>query len=61
VTPGKIADLLLVEANPLEQITNTRKIAGVMVRGQWLDAAELERMKRELVGHFAREESDPAN
>ena len=29
------ADLVLLEANPLEDITNTRLITGVMVRGRW--------------------------
>ena len=33
---GKRADLVLLEANPLEEITNTSKIAGVMIGGRWI-------------------------
>ena len=35
VEPGKQADLLLLEANPLEDISSTQKIAGVMVACQY--------------------------
>jgi imidazolonepropionase-like amidohydrolase len=37
VEAGKKADLILLESNPLENIKNTRKIAGVFVNGNWLD------------------------
>jgi imidazolonepropionase-like amidohydrolase len=33
---GKRADLVLLRANPLEEISNTRRIEGVMLDGQWL-------------------------
>lgn len=45
---GKLADLILLEANPLETITNTRKISGVFVNGQWLAGAKLKAMLAEL-------------
>jgi len=32
--PGKVADLLLLEANPLDDIRNTRKIGMVILRGR---------------------------
>jgi imidazolonepropionase-like amidohydrolase len=35
---GKAADLVLLEANPLEDIAHTRRICGVMLRGRWLSA-----------------------
>jgi imidazolonepropionase-like amidohydrolase len=38
---GNIADLVLLDANPLENIHNTQKIARVMQAGQWLDRAKL--------------------
>jgi imidazolonepropionase-like amidohydrolase len=41
---GKRADLVLLEANPLEDITNAREIAGVMVRGHWYARADLDAM-----------------
>ncbi len=36
ITKGSRADLLLLEENPLENITNLRKLAGVMVKGRWM-------------------------
>jgi len=42
IEPGKRADLILLEANPLENITNVSKIAGVMTRGKWLSGAEID-------------------
>ena len=44
VEVGKRADLVLLEGNPLEDIANTRKIAGVMVRGRWYTRADLDLM-----------------
>jgi len=44
---GKNADLVLLESNPLENISNTRKIVGVMKKGQWFDSKKIEEM---LVG-----------
>lgn len=38
ITPGARADLVLLAANPLEDIANTRRIRGVVVRGRWLGA-----------------------
>jgi imidazolonepropionase-like amidohydrolase len=38
---GKRADLLLLNANPLENIGNTQKIAGVVLHGQWFDESAL--------------------
>ncbi|REJ74887.1 MAG: hypothetical protein DWQ36_13645 [Acidobacteria bacterium] len=42
VAPGLEADLLLLDANPLEAIENTERVAGVMTRGRWLDRAALD-------------------
>lgn len=48
VEPGKRADLLLLEANPLEDIGNLTRRAGVMVRGRWLPESELQGMLTRL-------------
>lgn len=42
IEPGLRADLVLLEADPTADIGNTRKIAGVMLRGKWLDRAALD-------------------
>lgn len=41
VEVGKDADLLLLDANPLDDIRNSRRIHGVMLRGQWHSARSL--------------------
>jgi imidazolonepropionase-like amidohydrolase len=43
IEAGKNADLVLLDANPLEDINNTRKIAGVFVNGHWLDRGTIDR------------------
>ncbi len=49
---GKRADLVLLEANPLENITNTERRAGVMLRGRWFTQSELDKMLDEIAGRF---------
>jgi imidazolonepropionase-like amidohydrolase len=44
VAPGKWADLVLLDADPLEAIGNVRKISGVMAQGRWLDRAALDQI-----------------
>ena len=48
VEAGKRGDLLLLDANPLADITNTRQIAGVMVGGRWYTRADLDAMLDEV-------------
>ncbi len=43
VTAGKMADVVLLDANPLEDITNTTKIAGVLINGRWMSRADLDK------------------
>ena len=43
VAKGLRADLLLVDANPLLDVQNVSKIAGVMAGGRWFTSQELER------------------
>lgn len=44
VAPGRRADLMLVESNPLESLATLREPLGVMVRGRWLAREELQQM-----------------
>ncbi|MGQ0383377.1 MAG: amidohydrolase family protein [Gammaproteobacteria bacterium] len=42
VAPGRIADLVLLDANPLTDIRNTRRISGVVTNGRYLDRPMLD-------------------
>jgi imidazolonepropionase-like amidohydrolase len=53
VAAGKGADLLLLDADPLENVANTRKIAAVIVRGRYLPRSELGRMLEKVAEHNA--------
>jgi imidazolonepropionase-like amidohydrolase len=46
IEPGKRADLVLLSANPLDDIRNTGRIEAVSVGGRWLDRPTLDRMIR---------------
>lgn len=54
VEPGKIADLVLLEANPLADIRNTSRIRAVIKGGTQLDRAELDRILRETAERVRR-------
>ncbi len=47
VAVGKRADLVLLDANPLEDIRNTTKIAAVVLRGKLYDAKALQRLLKD--------------
>jgi imidazolonepropionase-like amidohydrolase len=52
---GKRADLVLLDANPLDDIQNSRRIAGVVIDGRWLNRDRLDAM---LVDLAARNDRD---
>ena len=41
IETGREADLVLLDANPLADISNTGRVHGVMVRGDWYSSADL--------------------
>jgi CubicO group peptidase (beta-lactamase class C family) len=53
VTVGKQADLLLVHGDPTADIGNSSKVAGVFVRGRWLDRAAIDAQIEALAASYA--------
>jgi imidazolonepropionase-like amidohydrolase len=48
VEKGKFADLVLLSANPLEDIANTQKISAVILNGRFFSQKELEKLRAEV-------------
>ena len=46
IKAGARADLLLLDANPLADISATKRIAGVMLRGRWLNTAAVDSLRK---------------
>ncbi len=49
---GNRADFVLLENNPLDDVSNTRNRLGVMVRGHWHTQDELDRLVDELINRY---------
>lgn len=58
VAPGMRADLVLLDANPLLDVANLQRRAGVMVRGRWVSGDEI---ARELADLETRMQATPGN
>ncbi len=54
IEPGKRADLVLLGANPLDDIANVDKIDGVMVRGRWLSREDLDTQLAKIAAKYKR-------
>lgn len=54
IQAGKVADLVMLDADPLIDIRNTRRIVGVVADGRWLDHSELNRMEQRARAILAR-------
>ena len=48
IEKGKLADLILLDENPLNDIQNVRKIAGVMINGNWVAKKTIQTMLADL-------------
>jgi imidazolonepropionase-like amidohydrolase len=46
MVPGQVADLVLLDADPMKDIANTRRIVGVMQGGRWFDRKALDLLLR---------------
>ena len=49
---GARADLILVEANPLEDLSHIARRAGVMVRGRWLPEADIQQRLARIAASY---------
>jgi len=56
IEKGKIADLVVLDANPLAEIGNTRKINAVVVGGTLITKPELEKMLAGVVSLVSKGE-----
>ena len=56
IEKGKIADLVLLDANPLAEIGNTRKINAVVVGGRFITRPELDKMLADVVSLVSKGE-----
>jgi imidazolonepropionase-like amidohydrolase len=48
IVVGACADLVLLDGNPLQDLANVERIAGVMVRGRWLPAPEMQKRLKQI-------------
>jgi imidazolonepropionase-like amidohydrolase len=53
---GRDADIVMLRANPLDDIRNSSEIAGVMVRGHWYDAEQRNRVLDAIANRHAAED-----
>ncbi len=58
IEKGKLADLVLLEANPLEDIRNTTRIAAVVANGKYLPKADLQKLLSDVEAANLRNESN---
>ena len=52
IQPGARADLLLLEANPLDDLSNVSRRVGVMVRGRWLGEEAIQERLAEIASSY---------
>lgn len=53
IQKGKRADLIVLDANPLDDISNTTRRSGVMLKGKWYTQPELDRWLDEIAPKIA--------
>ena len=54
IAPGKTADLVVLRANPLVDIANTRAVAAVVADGRYYSPRELDRLRLQIMERAAK-------
>jgi len=57
---GKVADILILNANPLNDVKATRDIRGVVLHGKWLDRGALDKLLADAKAKVARSNTEGA-
>jgi imidazolonepropionase-like amidohydrolase len=57
IQPGKLADLILLDANPLSDIHNTLRINAVILNGQYFDKSALNHLLLQAASNMKKRES----
>ena len=53
IVPGKDANLVLLNANPLENISNTRTIEGVLCQGRWMSKQDIDSRHEQVAESYS--------
>ncbi|HMA54929.1 MAG TPA: amidohydrolase family protein, partial [Acidobacteriota bacterium] len=56
---GKRSDLLLLDENPLEDVSAASKIAGVLIRGRWIGSKEIHETMQKIAASFEASRGRP--
>ena len=54
IAVGQRADLLLLDANPLESVRNVSRRSGVMVRGSWISENDIQNRLGQIASSYQR-------
>jgi hypothetical protein len=59
IEAGKHTDLLLLNENPLENVSAVSTIEGVLIRGRWLGGEEIRARMQELAASYEVPDEHP--
>jgi imidazolonepropionase-like amidohydrolase len=54
IEPGKMANLVLLDENPLDNISNTRKIFGVMTQNRWISGTDIDKRLEQIRDSYVK-------